>query len=91
MNPRDRTLKDKAKALKAVMVIGKNGITQGSITLLDRELEQKGLVKVKLLANYLRASGRDRKEVAQELAALGCARLISLVGNVVVLYREKKG
>jgi RNA-binding protein len=86
----DKELADKARHLRHVMAIGKGGVTEGGITLLRRELEQKRLVKVKLLANYLRASGRSRHDVAEELARLSGARLIQLVGNVVVLHKAGK-
>lgn len=90
MNPQEKLLADQARSLKAVMNIGKNGMTQGSLQLLDRELDQRGLVKVKLLRSHLEASGKGRKEVAEELAMFAHARLVQVVGNVVVLYRPMK-
>ena len=90
MTPRDKELVDKARYLSHVMAIGKNGVTEGSIKLLHRELEQKHLVKVKLLNNYLHASGRNRHDVAEEVARLSGGRLVQLVGNVVVLYKPGK-
>ncbi len=83
-----RKLRDEAKRLRPVMAIGKQGITQGSVQLLGRELEQKGLVKVKLLRSHL--AERDRHAAAAELAALGQATLVQVVGNVVVLYKAGK-
>jgi RNA-binding protein len=90
MTPRDKELVEKARYLRHVMAIGKSGVTEGSVNLLRRELEQKRLVKVKLLSNYLRASGRSRHDVAEELARLSGGRLVQVVGNVVVLHKAGK-
>ena len=71
------------------MSVGKNGITAGTIIQLDKELERRGLVKVKLLRAFL-GETVDRKEAAAELAMKGRAKLVQVVGNVVVLHRPKK-
>ena len=87
MNPSDKRLADEARSLKAVMNVGKNGLTAGAVALLRRELDQKRLIKVKILKGYLDASGKDRKEAAAEIASLGQARLVQLVGYAAVLYK----
>jgi RNA-binding protein len=87
--PTPKELKNQARTLKHVMAIGKNGITEGNVKLLQRELEQKGLVKVKLLRGFLGEGEAklDRKEAGARLAKLGQGQLVQVVGNVVVLYR----
>lgn len=81
-----RALRREAQSLAPVMSIGKNGITAGSVTLLQRELDQKRLVKVKLLKAFV--DGNDRKEAAQRLASFSGALLVQVVGNVVVLAKR---
>lgn len=76
-----------AHVLKPIMQIGKAGITQGVIDQLDHELEERSLVKVKLLKTSLLA---DKKVLAQELATKTGSELVQVVGYVVVLFREKK-
>lgn len=84
MDTQLKRLRQEAQALKAVMSIGKNGITEGTITLLQRELEQKSLVKVKLLKGFI---GRDQKEVAEELARFTKAKVIQMIGHTIILYK----
>lgn len=81
-------LKKQAKALQPIMSIGKNGLTQGTVELLDRELEQKQLVKVKLLRAYLHE--HDRTEAAEELARFTQSRAILTVGNTITFYRARQ-
>jgi RNA-binding protein len=83
-------LRSKAKMLSPILQIGKNGLTQGSIDLIDRELEQKGLIKIKMLKGSLPedASKADRKDLAQQMADATHSQIIEQVGNIVVLYRK---
>jgi RNA-binding protein len=83
-------LRSKAKMLSPILQIGKNGLTQGSIDLIDRELEQKGLIKIKMLKGSLPedASKADRKGLAQQMADATHSQIIEQVGNIVVLYRK---
>jgi RNA-binding protein len=88
MNKTD--LRARAKALTPILQIGKQGVTQGSIDLIDRELTQKKLIKIKMLRGALPedASKADRRGLAQELASRTRAEVIEQVGNIVVLYRS---
>lgn len=88
MDSQTRRLREEAKHLRPVMQIGKNGITEGSVKLLQRELEQKGLVKVKLLKAYLDATEKRKQEVGEELARLTGAALIQVVGHTIILYKR---
>ena len=83
-------LRARAKFLSPILQIGKNGITDGSIDLIDRELEQKNLIKIKMLKAALpeSASKADRKQLAQQMAERTRSEIIEQVGNVVVLYRR---
>ncbi len=89
MDDRTRSLRAQAHALEPVMQVGKNGVTQGTLELLDRELRQRRLVKVKLLKGALGddAGKAGRKGLAQQLADATRSKLIDQVGSMVVLYR----
>jgi RNA-binding protein len=90
MDTQGKALRAKAKLLTPIMQIGKNGLTQGSVDLIDRELEQKHLIKIKLLKGALPedASKADRRALANEMAKKSKAVLVEQVGSVVVLYRK---
>jgi RNA-binding protein len=83
-------LRAKAKRLEPVMNIGKNGLTPGTIDLLDRELSQRELVKIRLNKGALPAETAKgvRRELGHELCRLTHATLVEQVGNVVVLFRK---
>jgi len=89
MEKHEKRLRSEAKFLTPILQIGKNGLTEGSIGLLDRELDQKHLIKVKLLKAALpeSASKADRRKMAAEMAERTHAKIVEQVGNVVVLYR----
>ncbi|RME30952.1 YhbY family RNA-binding protein, partial [Candidatus Woesearchaeota archaeon] len=78
----------RARTLQPIMSVGKNGITQGTVQLLDRELEQKQLVKVKLLRAF--TQDHNRKEAAAELARFTKSRVVLAVGNTIVFYRPRR-
>jgi len=79
--------KQQAKALKPIMQIGKSGLGQGTITLLERELKQKRLVKVKVLRNFLEESKRTAKEIAEELAQFTGSTIVLVVGHTITLHK----
>lgn len=88
MEKRIKELRSKGKALEPIMNIGKNGVTQGTIDLIDRELEQRQLIKIKLNKGAIEEGGKaERKEIAQEICEKTGATLVELVGNTLVLYR----
>ena len=90
MEKRDKNLRRHAKALGPILAIGKNGLTDGSIALIDRELQQKQLIKIKFLASALPddATKADRKKLAGEIATRTRARVVEQVGHMLVLFRE---
>lgn len=85
-----KELRASAKVLDPVLQIGKNGLTDGSIDLIDRELEAKQLIKIKLhkSALSLETARSDRAAIAQEIAARTRSQIVEQVGNVIVLYRS---
>ncbi len=89
MKASDKLLRDRARNIPHVMNVGKNGITAGTIKQLDKELDRTELVKVRFLRAALGEDG-DRKALAADLAMKARARLVQVVGNVVVLHRPKK-
>lgn len=89
MDERILPLRAKAKHLTPVLQIGKNGLQQGNIDLVARELEQRQLIKVKILPSALPAEAKkaDRRALAAALAQATRSLLVEQVGNVIVLYK----
>ncbi|MBW2967381.1 YhbY family RNA-binding protein [Candidatus Woesearchaeota archaeon] len=81
-----RQLREKARALDPVVRIGKQGITAGIVTQVQKVLASRELVKVKFLRAFV--EGNERKAAAGDLASLTGAELIDQVGFVAVLFRR---
>jgi RNA-binding protein len=79
-----RDLKSRAQRLDAVLKVGKAGLTDAFFKSLDQALADHELVKVKF------ADHKDqRKVLAPQLAERSGSHLVTLIGNVVVLFRRR--
>jgi RNA-binding protein len=84
-NPTRRALKQRAHALKPVVLVGQAGLTDAVLAEIDRALHDHELIKV-------RVNGLDRDERNAQVAAMASrsgATLVQRIGNVAVLYRER--
>jgi RNA-binding protein len=84
-NPQMRKLKALAQRLDATLKVGKSGLSPAFLESLKIELDRHELVKVKFAEFKER-----RKELAPELAEKSGSHLVTLLGNVVVLYRKRE-
>jgi len=80
--------RSKAKNLQPSMQIGKSGITEGLVSELKTQLKNKKLIKVKFMKSFI--EGKDRKQVAVDLAKKTDSVIVLQVGNTVVLAKKKK-
>ena len=82
-------LRKLAHNLTPSVQIGKDGLTENVVNEVDIVLENKELVKIKILPN----STLEAKQVINELANTLSAEAVQAVGGVMVLYRfsTKKG
>ncbi len=81
-NAQIRELKARAQRMKAMLKLGKEGISPQFLAALDQALKDHQLVKVKF--DYFK---EEKKELAPQLAERSGAHLVTRVGNVAVLYR----
>ncbi|MBW2984647.1 YhbY family RNA-binding protein [Candidatus Woesearchaeota archaeon] len=79
-------LRSKAKTLEPIVRIGKNGLTEGTINEIKRQLKKKKLIKIKLLKSFVQA--RDKKELIKEIASLTNSEIIESVGFILVLHKK---
>ncbi len=83
-NTQKQHLRRLAHELKPVVQIGKNGVTDQVHATIDHELNAHELIKVKFM------DFRDeKKELTDDIVAASRSALISLIGNVAILYREQ--
>jgi len=80
-----RKLKAAGQRLKPILKVGKNGLSPQFLQSVEMAFETHELIKIKF-----DEFKEQRKTLAPELAAKTKSHLITLLGNVVVLYRKKK-
>ena len=84
LNSQQRNLlRKEAHNLKPVVIIGKNGVTAEIISAVDAALTAHELIKIKFL-DYK----EDRKALSSSLSVSVKAFVISVIGNIAILYRE---
>ncbi|MCF7943694.1 MAG: ribosome assembly RNA-binding protein YhbY [Spirochaetia bacterium] len=77
------TLRKMAHGLNPVVMVGKNGLTDGVWQAVDEALENHELIKIKFI------DFKDSKqEIAGQLTKTLSAELIGIIGNIVILYRQ---
>jgi len=77
-------LRRRASTLKPLIIVGKGGVTDGIIRELDRQLEEKELVKIR----FLRSSNTSQiGEMIARLAKETQSELVETRGNTATLYR----
>ena len=80
-----RALRGRAHALKPVVLLGKEGLTDALLAAVDSALFTHELIKVKLLQNCL----EDKAVVADALSEQLQASVVQRIGKTIVLYRER--
>ena len=82
-SPQIRKLKALAQRMDATLKVGKHGLSDPFLKSLDEELARHELVKIKF-AEFK----EQKKELAPRLAAKTGSHLVTLLGNVAVLFRR---
>ena len=84
---RKKHLRGLAHHLKAVVQIGKNGLTDPVLASIDQALDDYHEL-IKVSEQLVDPQGRKR-ELAEEIAEQSGSVQVGLVGNVVTLYRRQ--
>jgi RNA-binding protein len=79
-----RQLKARAQTLKAALKVGRQGLSLEFLQALDQALQHHELLKVKF-----DEFKEQKHELAPQLAEKSGSFLVTMVGNVAVLYRPK--
>ncbi|AWO75343.1 MULTISPECIES: ribosome assembly RNA-binding protein YhbY [Geobacillus] len=81
-----RFLRAQAHHLKPIFQVGKGGVTEAMTEQIAAALEARELLKVSVLQNC----EENRYTVAEQLAAGTGAKVVQVIGNTIVLYKESK-
>lgn len=76
-------LRSLAHHLKPVVMVGKNGVSEHLTGSVDAALNDHELIKVKFLDFK-----EEKKEMAEEIAALTKSGVAGIIGNIVIIYRQ---
>jgi len=76
-------LKSKANHLKAVIQIGKAGVTPQCLNSIETALNTHEIVKVKFIAFK-----EEKEKFLDEIQEGSNSQFVSLIGHVLTLYRE---
>lgn len=80
-----KELKAQAQELKPKVLVGKNGLNEGTLQSIDEVLEADELAKVKFLNNSIEITQEMCEALADDLQA----ELVQKIGRMIILYREK--
>jgi len=83
-----KILRAQSHSLSPVVWIGKEGVDK-VINEVKRQIKDKGLIKVKIRRIALEKDTREN--IARKLALETDAEVVSLVGNVITLFRPREG
>jgi len=79
-------LKAQAHALKPIILIGNNGLTDAVNKEIDRALNDHELIKVRIATN----DRELRREIFKQLCEANKAELVQTIGLIGVIYRQNK-
>ncbi|HIH31787.1 TPA: YhbY family RNA-binding protein [Candidatus Woesearchaeota archaeon] len=82
----EEKLRKLSKAIKPDIIIGKNGLTDASIKLINDKLKHSAIVKIKILKTYVES--RDMKQIKEELLQRTSSKLVHAIGFTVALTKR---
>ncbi len=83
-NKQKQYLKGLAHSLVPLVQIGRDGLSEGVVEMVTRELKIRELLKVKIGGN----SGLEKHEAARNLAETTESHLVNLIGKTIILYKR---
>ena len=76
-------LRSQAHHLEPVVLIGKHGITDGTIESINRVLEARELIKIKF-----REFKDEKLSLSEKIAELTNSRVVGVIGHTVIIFRQ---
>ena len=76
-------LRSKAHHLAPVVLIGKHGITDGTIESIDRVFETRELIKIKF-----REFKNEKLSLSEKITELTNSQIVGVIGHTVIIFRQ---
>ena len=76
-------LQSQAHHLEPVVLIGKHGITDGTIESIDRVLEVRELIKIKF-----REFKDEKLSLSEKITELTNSQIVGVIGHTVIIFRQ---
>ena len=76
-------LRSQAHDLKPVVLIGKNGITDGTIESIDRVLDARELINIKF-----REFKDEKLSLSEKITELTNSHIVGIIGHTVIIFRQ---
>ena len=76
-------LRSQAHHIEPVVLIGKHGITDGTIESIDRVLEARELIKIKF-----REFKDEKLSLSEKITELTNSQIVGVIGHTVIIFRQ---
>ena len=76
-------LRSQAHHLEPVVLIGKHGITDGTIESINRVLEARELIKIKF-----REFKDEKLSLSEKITELTNSQVVGVIGHTVIIFRQ---
>ena len=76
-------LRSQAHHLEPVVLIGKNGISDGTVEAVNKALEARELIKIKF-----REFKDNKQSISDEIAASANCHVVGMIGHTIILFRQ---
>ena len=76
-------LRSQAHHLEPVVLIGKNGLTDGTIQAVNKALDKRELIKIKF-----RDYKDEKKSLSYQLAESTESHIVGTIGHTVIVFRQ---
>ena len=76
-------LRSQAHHLEPVVLIGKHGMTDGTIESIDRVLEARELIKIKF-----REFKDEKLSLSEKITELTNSQVVGVIGHTVIIFRQ---
>ena len=76
-------LRSQAHHLEPVVLIGKNGISDGTVEAVNKALEARELIKIKF-----REFKDNKQSISDEIAVSAKCQIVGMIGHTVILFRQ---
>ncbi len=83
-----KILRTQSHSITPVVWVGKEGVDK-VILEAKRQIKDRGLIKIKIRNSALEQS--SKKEIAEKIAKETNSEIVSLVGNVITLFKPREG